>query len=114
MSTTYYLALDLKDDEAAIAKYEELHLSVSPHIIASIRDAHITQMELFRTGNRLLMLMETAPGFSFEEKAKADAADPLVQEWESTVGNLQQALPWAKPGEKWVVMKSIFRLTDYL
>lgn len=114
MSTRYYLALDLKDDDAAIAKYEELHKTVNPHIIASIRDAHITEMELFRTGNRLVMLMETSPGFSFEEKTKADAADPLVQEWEATVGNLQQGLPWAKPGEKWVLMKSIFKLTDYL
>ncbi|MBZ5857510.1 L-rhamnose mutarotase [Flavihumibacter profundi] len=114
MNKRYYLALDLKDDQAAIAAYEELHKKVSPHIIASIRDAHITEMELYRTGNRLFMVMETGPGFSFEEKDKADAADPLVQEWEATVGKLQQALPWAKPGEKWVVMDRIFRLTEYL
>jgi len=114
MNNRYYLALDLKDEPEAIATYEALHKKVSSHIIDSIRNSAITQMELYRTGNRLFMIMETGPGFSFEQKDKADAADPLVQEWEALVGQYQQSLPWAKPGEKWVVMNPIFRLTDYL
>jgi L-rhamnose mutarotase len=105
MNKRYYLALDLKDEPEAIATYEDLHKRVSPHIIASIRNSDITQMELYRTGNRLFMIMETGPDFSFEAKA---------QEWETLVGTYQQALPWAKPGEKWVLMDPIFRLTDYL
>lgn len=114
MSQTYYLALDLKDDPAAIARYEDLHTRVAPVIIKSIRDAGITQMELYRTGNRLFMVMETDDSFDAEAKAKADLENPAVVEWENTVGALQQRLPWAKPDEKWVVMNRIFRLTDYL
>ena len=39
-----------------------------------------------------------------------DAANPKVQEWEKFVENFQQFLPWAKPGEKWVLMDEIFDL----
>lgn len=106
----YSLALDLKDDPALIAEYERLHQTVQPEIKKSIAKAGITNMEIFRTGNRLFMIMETDDSFSFAEKTAMDAANPKVQEWEAQVGELQQALPWAKPGEKWVLMERIFQL----
>ena len=65
-------------------------------------------MEIFRTGNRMFMLMETNDDFSFADKAAADASDPKVQEWEELMWTYQQALPGAKPGEKWVLLDSIF------
>jgi len=33
-----------------------------------------------------------------------------VQEWEKLMWKYQQALPKAKPGEKWVLMNKIFEL----
>ena len=48
--------------------------------------------------------------FSFEAKQKADAANPRVQEGEALMWKFQQALPQAKPGEKWLPMKRIFNL----
>lgn len=104
----YCLALDLKDDPALIAEYELHHRQVWPEIIASIRDSGILNMEIYRTGTRLFMIMETRDDFSFEAKALADAADPKVQAWEKLMWNYQQALPHAKPGQKWVVMERIF------
>lgn len=104
----YCLALDLKDDPALIAAYELYHQQVWPEIIASIRDSGIETMEIYRTGNRLFMIMETRDDFSFEAKALADAADPKVQAWEQLMWKYQQALPHAKPDEKWVVMEKIF------
>jgi len=56
------------------------------------------------------MIMETEDDFSFEAKAAADAANPRVQEWEELMWTYQQALPLAKPGEKWMRMERIFRL----
>ena len=43
-------------------------------------------------------------------KAQADANNKKVQEWEALMWKYQQALPHAKPGEKWMVMKKIFEL----
>ena len=106
----YCLALDLKDDEALIAEYEHLHTMVKPEIISSIVNAGIKVMDIYRTGNRLFMIMETDDDFSFEKKDAMDAANPAVQEWETLVWKYQQAIPGSKPGEKWKLMQKIFEL----
>jgi L-rhamnose mutarotase len=106
----YCLALDLKDDPALIAAYEDWHRKVWPEIIASIKDAGITVLDIYRTGNRLFMILEGDETFSFQRKAAMDASNPKVQEWESLMWNFQQSLPWAKAGEKWILMEKIFEL----
>lgn len=106
----YCLALDLKDDQELIAQYEAHHREVWPAIIQSIRDAGIEVLDIYRTGNRLFMILEADGDFSFEKKAAADANNPTVQEWETLMWQFQQALPWAKPGEKWVLLDKIFQL----
>lgn len=108
----YCLALDLIDDAGSIAEYERLHKkeNVRPEIKQSILDAGITNMEIYRTGNRMFMIMETDDSFSFERKTAMDASDPKVQEWEAFTWKFQQAIPWAKEGEKWVLMDQIFKL----
>ena len=104
------LALDLKEDPALIAEYEEHHRRVWPEVLESIRASGIASMEIWRTDNRLFMVMETDDAFSFEKKSEADAADPKVREWEELMWRYQQALPGAKPGEKWKLMERVFRL----
>ena len=81
-----------------------------PEIRESIVDAGITSMEIYRTGNRLFMIMETGEGFSFEEKQKKDANNPRLNAWEELMWKFQQPLPWAADGEKWILMKKIFSL----
>lgn len=104
----YYLALDLKDDPQMIAEYEEHHRKIAPEILRSIKDSGVERMELFRAGNRMFMIMEVADGFSFEDKDRMDRANPAVQKWETLMWKYQQALPFARQGEKWVLMKKIF------
>jgi L-rhamnose mutarotase len=106
----YCLALDLKDDPGLIRQYEDYHREVWPEIIDSIKSAGITDLDIFRSGNRLFMIMETTDDFSFEKKGQMDASNEKVQEWEKLMWTFQQALPWAKPGEKWIKMNQIFSL----
>lgn len=110
MTRRHCFALDLKDDPALIAEYERHHERIWPEITESIRAAGVVDMEIYRTGTRLFMVMEVADGFSFDAKAAADAADPKVAEWEALMATFQRALPWAEPGEKWVRMQRIFKL----
>jgi len=103
-------ALDLKDDADLIAEYKVYHAAVWPAIIKSIKKAGIQDLEIYCIGNRLFMIMTVNENFSFEEKAAADASNPVVQEWEELMWKYQQALPIAKPGEKWMLMEKIFQL----
>ena len=106
----YYLALDLHEDPTLIAEYENWHQRVWPEIKKSIVDSGIVNMEIYRTGNRLFMIMDTDDSFSFEQKSAMDAANAKVQEWEALMWKFQKPLPWAKAGEKWILMDRIFQL----
>lgn len=83
----YCFALDLKDDACLIAEYEQQHKKVWPEILQSITAAGVEDMEIYRAGNRVFMIMLVNDAFSFEEKATADAANPIVQEWERRSDN---------------------------
>lgn len=106
----YCLALDLVDDAVLISEYEAYHQNVWPEIKDSITTAGITDMEIYRFGNRLFMIMEVDDTFSFDRKSAMDAANPKVDVWEKLMWKYQQALPGAKPGEKWMLMDRIFKL----
>lgn len=106
----YCFTLDLVNDPQLIDQYKTYHQNVWPEIRQSISGAGIINMEIYLLGNRLFMLMETDASFSFQKKAEADAANPKVQEWEQLMWQYQQALPQAKPGEKWLQMDKIFQL----
>lgn len=111
-SKRFCLALDLKKDPQIIEAYKKCHASENfrPEITESIKKSGILEMEIYLTGNRLFMIMEVDLNFDFSVKAKMDAENPKVQDWESFVAIFQKSLPWAKEGEKWVLMEKIFQL----
>ena len=106
----FCLALDLKEDTKLIAEYEDYHKKVWPEIIESIKVSGIEVLDIYRTGNRMFMIIEAHDNFSFEKKSAMDATNLKVQEWENLMWKFQQALPWAKTGEKWILMEKIFEL----
>ncbi len=106
----YHLTLDLVDDPALIEEYEAWHRAVWPEVQESILSAGINRLSIYRSGNRLVMYMETSDTFSFDQKAAADALNPRVQEWETLMWKYQQRVPWAAPGQKWVLMQEIYSL----
>lgn len=102
--------LDLKSDEKLISEYEQLHQQIWPEVYQSIKEGGVDEMEIFRLGTRLVMIMEVGPDFDFEKKAALDAQNPKVQEWEAFMWKYQQPLPGAAKGEKWQLMQKIFQL----
>ena len=102
------LALDLKYDPELIAAYEEHHRNFWPEVLQSLSDSGIQNMEIYRISNRLFMIIEVEDSFSFAEKAKLDECNAKVLDWEVLMWEYQQALPIAKPGEKWLPMEKIF------
>ena len=107
----FCLALDLVDDLDLISEYEHHHApgSAWPEVTQHDLDAGIVNIEIYRTGNRMFMILETDDSFTFEKKAGMDAANPKIAEWEQLMWNYQLPLPWAKDGEKWILMKKIFK-----
>lgn len=103
----YCLALDLKEDEPLINEYKYHHQNVPTEIIDSIKKSGITLLDIYCTGNRLCMVIEADENFSFEQKTAMDADNEKVQDWESLMWKFQKPLPWAKPGQKWIVMENI-------
>jgi L-rhamnose mutarotase len=106
----YCLTLDLKDGPGLIAEYEQWHKNIWPAITASIKNAGIESLEIYRYKTRMVMVMEADDNFSFDKKAAMDAGDDTVQQWETLMWKYQQPLPGEKEGVKWVLMDKIFDL----
>jgi len=110
----YCLTLNLRDDEDLIREYEEFHKpgNVWPEIVESIRRDGILDMQIFRSGVRLVMVITVSDEFSFERKAKMDSENPKVVEWERLMEKFQRV---DEPGDsKWKSMKNIFNLQDHI
>ena len=109
-----YYVLDLKDDPELIERYRAWHAPgvVPAAINASMRRFHIAELEIFLAGNRMVMVLTPGHGFDPAAKAAADANDPDVQAWEELMWSFQQALPFAKPGQKWLPMERIYALSE--
>jgi L-rhamnose mutarotase len=110
MKRRYCLTLDLKDDPRLIAEYRRYHEKIWPEITASLKESGIEDAEIYVLGTRMFMILEVNEQFSFEAKAAADRSNAKVREWEELMWKFQQALPQAKPGEKWLLMERIFEL----
>jgi L-rhamnose mutarotase len=110
MSRRFCFALDLKNDPTLIAEYKKYHERIWPEITQSLKESGIEDLETYLLGRRMFMILEVDESFSFEKKAKAYQQNPRVQAWEQLMWRFQQALPDAKPGEKWLGMERIFKL----
>jgi len=112
MTKRHCFTLDLRNDPKLIAEYKRHHEKIWPEISKSIKNAGIVDLEIYLLGARMFMVMEVNDKFSFEAKGKADRENPKVREWEELMWKYQQALPNAKPGEKWILMERVFKLDE--
>ena len=103
--------LDLRD-EALAAEYEDWHRPgrVPARVLEDIGASGVVSMEIYRTGNRLVMVTETAdceaPGDrTGSEESKA---------WEAQMDRFQQPVPSAPHGVKWQPADLIFDLRKHI
>jgi L-rhamnose mutarotase len=113
--TRMILTLDLKDDPALIALYRKHHAAVWPEVLLSLRRIGVRNMDIYALGRRLVMVLETAPGFDLTtDFALHRASDPRCEEWEELMKTLQQPPPGAPPGLMWTPMECVFSLSEQL
>jgi L-rhamnose mutarotase len=106
------LCLDLVDNDAAIEAYERAHKAVWPEVIAHLRTHGVLQMEIYRLGTRLFMVMQVDPSvYSAQSMALAERSNPIVAKWEAEMGKYQIPTPWTTSGQKWMPMMKIFALS---
>lgn len=106
------LTLDLRNDPDLIEEYLYWHQPVNiwPEIPDGIRKAGISNMQIYRLGTRLFMIIEAGPEFDFDRDMARLAAMPRQEEWENFVSRFQAPGPGGTSAEKWQRMERIFSL----
>lgn len=104
----YCQTLTLVDDEEMIAKYVEVHAHVWPEVIAGQREVGIVDMQIYRRGRNLFMIMDTVDDFDFGRDMARLATLPRQAEWEAYVSRFQGCAADASSADKWQLMERIF------
>lgn len=114
MFKRYCKSLELIDDPELIKTYKKVHAKGAawPEITKGIREVGIIDMEIYISGTRLFMIMDTIPEFDHEKAMTELAKKPRQKEWEAYVSKFQRSTMDAKAGEKWHLIERIFKLTE--
>ncbi len=105
---TYGKTLLLQDDPEKIEAYKRYHRQVWPEVLAQLRAAGITGMQIYLLGRRLFMHMTTTDDFDPQRSMARYEAHPRVQEWEHLMKTLQERAPEAPADQWWADMELIF------
>lgn len=102
--------LDLADPALAGA-YADWHKPgrVPHEVLADIIAAGVEVMEIYRLGDRLVMITQSAP----DADPQARVASAASQAWEVQMDAFQKPLAAAPPGVKWAKAERIFSLADH-
>ena len=107
------LMLDLRDDPVLIKEYEARHRAIWPEVAAHMRAHGVINMQIYRLGTRLCMVMETDDAvFDAARMAEAQSTNPRIAEWEALMWRFQAPTPWTPEGSKWVEGTLIFDLEE--
>lgn len=108
----YCKTLKLEDNPQLIEEYKKVHApgAVWPEITKGMREVGITDMEIYIHENQLFMIMDTVAGFDHDKAMEELGKKPRQQEWEAYVSRFQKTDSDASAGEKWKLMKRIFKL----
>lgn len=102
--------LTLVDDPASIEAYVEEHRHVWPVVKEGIRSVGILDMQIYRKGNVLFMIVDTVDDFDWEKDNTRLSQLPGQAEWEAHVAKFQGFSPDTPSNRKWQLMEQIFKL----
>ena len=106
--------LSLEDDPQLIEDYKKVHDkgAVWPEIKQGMLDVGILDVEIYITGTRLFMIMDTVPDFDHAKAMAELATKPRQSEWEAFVSRFQRTSAEASADEKWQLMERIYKLEE--
>lgn len=100
--------MTLVDNEEMIEKYVEAHAHVWPEIIEGQCEVGIVEMQIYRHGRNLFMIMDTKDDFDFARDMARLSTLPRQAEWEAYVSQFQGCAADASSKDKWQMMERIF------
>ena len=106
----YCQTLELLDDPDMIRRYCDVHRNVWPEVMEGQKQVGILDMQIFRRGTHVFMIMDTVDDFDFERDMARLADLPRQAEWEAFVAKAQGSDPSLPSHKKWRLMEKIFEL----
>jgi L-rhamnose mutarotase len=120
MTHRHCFALDLIDDCAAVDTYEAWHRppKTPREIIAFFRGHRVEDLQIYRAGNRLFMILDLSDEISADDFARAGGDDSAMRAWAASMATYQQPItfgnvPATSPSHSWVSMSELFSLKDH-
>jgi L-rhamnose mutarotase len=112
MQKRYCMALDLRNDANLISQYKHVHTKegIWPEIPKGIKQAGISDMEIYLWGTRMFMILEVPVNWDYDTQMARLGTLEKQAEWGKYVWQFQKVVPWAKQGEVWVQMENVFQM----
>lgn len=104
--------MQLKDDSELIRKYREAHDKEHfwHEIEEGIKQVGILEMEIYISGNTLVMIVDAPLDFNWNDAMARLATLPRQEEWERHVATFQDCDAGATSDQKWQMMERMFYL----
>ena len=96
----YCKTLLLEEDPRLIEECKRVHApgAAWPEITLGMKEVGILDIEIYLTGNRLFMIMDTLPEFDHDKAMEELAAKPGQAEWEQYVARFLKSAEEASAG----------------
>lgn len=120
MTHRHCFALDLVDQSQAIEAYEAWHRprKTPAEVITFFRNQGVEDLQIFRAGNRLFMILDLRDEVSAADFANAGNSVGM-KAWAEKMSAYQKPIAFGSvgvqtPSQSWVPMSELFNLKDHL
>ncbi|WP_187264492.1 L-rhamnose mutarotase [Pontibacter beigongshangensis] len=105
------LTASLVQDSTLQKEYLDYHATQFeewPEVARGFCNASFQQLQLFKYGRQLMLIISIPKGASLEElDPKTAENNPRVDDWNNLMKKYQEGIPDAAPGETWVFLKPL-------